>query len=59
MKGVSDIIILKDGRSIFVEVKAPRGYQSPEQKEFQAFVESAGCQYIVVRHPDDLEKAGF
>jgi hypothetical protein len=34
MKGVPDIIVLKAGRFIGIEVKAPKGNLSPDQAEF-------------------------
>ena len=49
-RGVSDLVILLPGRKVFfVEVKNPnkKGYQSAEQKEFQALVEKYGHEYLL------------
>ena len=53
MKGVSDIILLIDGKAVFLEVKA-KGKQSEHQKKFQKLVEGAKCQYYIVRSIGDL-----
>jgi hypothetical protein len=37
--GSPDIIVVKDGRAIFLGVKRPGSYQPPEQEEFQANAE--------------------
>lgn len=65
IKGVSDILVLHKGQSLFIEVKVPKGidedgieqkktYQSKDQKEFQKKVEENGCMYIVVRSLNDI-----
>ena len=65
MYGVSDILVLYKGQSLFIEVKIPKGidedgveqkktYQSKEQKEFQKKVEENGCMYLVVRSLEDI-----
>lgn len=59
IKGVSDIVCLMDGTAWFIEVKAPKKYQTPEQKEFQKNVEKSGCKYLLVRSVDDLIENGF
>lgn len=59
MRGVSDIILLLDGKAWFLEVKAEKGKQSPDQRRFQDMVEKTGNYYKVVRTIEDLEKLGF
>lgn len=59
MKGVSDLIMLYNGRAIFLEIKSPVGKQSPDQKNFQTYVEHAKCKYFVIRSIDDLTKYGI
>lgn len=57
--GVSDIIVLYEGKAIFIECKAEKGVQSDSQKEFQIFVENADCKYYIVKSIDDLIEIGF
>ncbi|MEQ9242067.1 VRR-NUC domain-containing protein [Roseovarius indicus] len=51
--GISDIVGVLDGRSVFVEVKTPTGKQRKAQKSFQAAVEKAGGIYLVARSPEE------
>lgn len=59
VNGVSDIILLTDGKAYFIEVKTPKGEQSDDQALFQEFVERAGCEYILARCLADVQEAGF
>lgn len=58
-RGVPDIIVVRGGAFYGLEVKTPKGKQSPEQKEFQAMVESHGGHYHVVRSVDDVVAIGL
>jgi hypothetical protein len=58
-KGIADIIVVHVGRPYFLEVKRPKTYQSPEQKQFQDDVERAGALYAVVRSIDDVQALGL
>lgn len=51
--GISDIVGVIDGRSVFVEVKTANGKQRKAQKNFQAAAERAGGIYIIARSPED------
>ncbi|GAW36987.1 VRR-NUC domain protein [Roseovarius sp. A-2] len=55
--GISDIVGVLDGRSVFVEVKTATGKQRKAQKNFQAAVERAGGLYLVARSPDEAISA--
>jgi len=57
-RGMSDLQALKDGRSVFIEVKASRGRQSEHQKSFQRLVEAAGGEYVLARRVEDVEHLG-
>ena len=57
-RGMSDLQALKNGRSVFIEVKTPRGRQSEYQKEFQRMVEGAGLEYVLARDVSDVEHLG-
>jgi hypothetical protein len=56
---VADIILLRDGKTYFLEVKRPGAYQSPEQTEFQARAEQAGAVHAVVRSMEDAQRLGL
>jgi len=54
-KGLCDLIAIKNGMVVFIEVKAENGRQSDEQKVFEAKINSAGGIYILARSIDDVE----
>lgn len=58
-RGLPDIIIVKDGWFVALEVKKKGTYQSKEQKEFEANVKAAGGEYYVVRSIDDVREVGL
>lgn len=55
-KGIPDIILIKGGKFIGLEVKAPKGVLSDSQKEFAKDIEANGGYYYVVRSIDDVQK---
>lgn len=59
MKGTPDIILIKDGIFIGLEVKRPGGKQSDDQKEFEKKCLKAGGQYHIVTSLDDVRALGF
>jgi hypothetical protein len=52
--GSPDIVCVVNGQYVGIEVKAPRGRQSENQKEFQRQLEAAGGRYLLVYSLDDL-----
>lgn len=56
IKGVSDILGLWKGKFLAIEVKAPKGYLTPEQKAFIAKVRSEGGIAFVARSIDDVKR---
>lgn len=52
--GLSDLVAVKAGRIIHIEMKTSRGKQSDKQIEFQADIEAAGGEYRVVRCLEDV-----
>lgn len=52
--GVADMYAVKDGYSVWIEVKTENGKQSIAQKEFQYQIESHGGRYILARSIDDV-----
>jgi predicted type IV restriction endonuclease len=60
MNGVADIVVITEGGyAVFLEVKATRGVQSADQKEFQKRCEEKGCEYYVVRRLEDIINIGL
>lgn len=53
-KGFPDILILKDGKCIGLEVKTNVGKQSKEQKEMEKLMKEHGADYYVVRSLDEV-----
>ena len=58
-KGIPDLIAVKNGRVLFIELKTPRGRQSEYQRKFQADLEAAGGEYVLCRGVDDLQERGI
>lgn len=53
-KGISDRIAVKEGRVLFLEIKAPGGKLSNDQKEFQANIENVGGEYYVIHSLEEI-----
>lgn len=58
-KGITDLIAVRDGRIVFIELKTKTGKQSDYQKQFQADLEAAGGEYVLCRGVDDLQGRGI
>lgn len=54
--GISDLIILHQGKVYFIEMKSEKGKQSESQKEFQRIVEQQGHFYQVIRTYEECAK---
>lgn len=52
-KGFADLIVICDGRIMFLELKAPKGRLAPEQEAFRAAVLAQGFGWALVRSIDD------
>jgi hypothetical protein len=59
MSGVSDIIVIRNGIFIAIEVKRKGGKQRPSQKKFQREIERAGGKYFVVESVTDVINIGL
>lgn len=59
LTGVPDIILIKDGKFWGLEVKRPKGKQSPNQMEFEERCKKAGGEYHVVTGLEDIIKIGL
>lgn len=55
LPGAPDLVIAHNGVIAFVEVKRPKGRQSPQQKAFQERCAEQGLPYAVVRGEGDLQ----
>lgn len=56
LPGVSDTVIVGNGRVFFVEFKLPTNYQQDNQKEFESRVTSLGHTYVVIKSLDQFQK---
>ena len=59
MKGVPDIICVIKGQFVGIEVKTPKGKQSPDQVFFQKRLEANGGVYILAKSLDDVVEYGI
>lgn len=53
-KGMADLLILYEGKAIWVELKAKKGVQSEDQKKFQETVLNTGCPYFICKDFDNF-----
>ena len=53
--GVSDLILIHNGKVIFIEVKQPTKKQQPIQLEFEQRVKAQGFEYFVVYSLEDFK----
>lgn len=51
--GFADLVVLADGRAVFLEVKSKAGRLSPAQKAFRDAVQAQGFGWALVRSTDD------
>ena len=56
LPGVSDTVVVMPEKVLFIEFKTETGYQSPNQKEFQAAVQSCQHQYHVCRSLEQFQQ---
>lgn len=55
MAGVSDLIILHNGKTLFCELKIEKGIQSEKQIEFESIVTNLGFEYKIIRSLKEFE----
>lgn len=53
-KGVSDLIALKNGKTVFIEVKTKNGKLSMFQEIFKNSIEKNGGEYRVAKDIEDI-----
>jgi Holliday junction resolvase-like predicted endonuclease len=54
-RGATDMVAMKDGIVLFIEIKSKTGKQSENQIKYQKSVTDAGCHYILARGYEDIE----
>jgi hypothetical protein len=55
LKGASDlVVILPNGKLMFVELKQPKGIQSIDQKNFENRVKILGFEYHIIKSLDEF-----
>lgn len=59
MRGLPDIIVIKGGNFVGLEVKRPGAKQSLEQKEFEKRVKDEGGEYYVVHSIEEVQNIGL
>ena len=52
--GAPDIVLVKDGKFIGLELKSSNGRQSKEQKQAEKDIKHCGGIYKIVRYIDDI-----
>lgn len=55
MAGVADLICVLPNKVLFIEMKAKKGRQSLEQKQFQQRIETLGFEYHLIRDFDEFQ----
>ena len=54
LPGVSDTIVVLDGKVLFIEFKTATGKQSERQKDFEETVKDLGHPYFICRNFNDF-----
>jgi len=57
-RGIADLYAIREGRSVWIEVKTSIGRLSMHQEKYRAEIESHGGEYIVARAVEDVEHLG-
>lgn len=53
-KGITDLIAIKDGQTLFVEVKGDKGKLSVDQIKFMDDIKDHGGVHVIARSIDDV-----
>jgi hypothetical protein len=57
LSGAPDLILVHDGRALFLELKSAKGRVSPQQAEAHARLRAAGAFVGIIRTLEDVETA--
>lgn len=55
LAGVPDLQIITQGKTFFIEMKTPKGKQTPTQKEMQNKIQTLGFDYFVCRSFEEFQ----
>ena len=55
VKGIADLVAMKFGRTVWIEVKTATGRQSDYQVDFERAVVAHGCEYLLARSSADVD----
>jgi Holliday junction resolvase len=55
-RGITDLIAIKNGLTIYVEIKTPKGRLSDDQISFMENIKNHGGIHIVARSLDDIRE---
>ncbi len=55
-KGIADLVAVKDGHTVWIEVKTPKGRLSKHQEQFRDDIWAHGGIYLVARSVEDIER---
>ena len=55
-RGISDLVCVKDGDVLWVEIKTPNGKLSEYQEKFKKDIEGHGGKYFCIRSLDELKE---
>jgi histidinol-phosphate/aromatic aminotransferase/cobyric acid decarboxylase-like protein len=55
LRGASDLIVELPSKTVYVEVKTPKGTQSIDQKEFEARLRDLGREYVLIRSLNEFK----
>jgi hypothetical protein len=57
--GMADILAIRDGMPVFLEVKSDKGKPSKDQTAFGTDAIYAGASYHIVRSVEDVQRIGL
>ena len=57
LPGEADLTLFaKGGKTVFIEIKTAKGWQSKQQKAFEKRVKELGFEYVIMRSLDDARE---
>lgn len=56
VRGIADLYAIKNGHSVWIEVKTPQGHQSDDQILFQWHIEGHGGIYLLAHGIPEVEQ---